>query len=352
MVGEAPLGQDRAAARDDAGHALGGHRDVAQQHAGVDGEVVHALLGLLDQRVAEDLPGEVLGLAVDLLQRLVDRHGADRHRAVAHDPLARLVDVLAGGQIHHRVAAPADRPGHLLDFLLDAGAERRVADVGVDLDEEVAADDHRLGFRVVDVGGDDGAAARHFVAHELGRDDLRDRRAEGFAGMLALQQFAQALALLVFADGDELHLRRDDAAAGVVHLRDIHAGPGAARPALQVEAHFRQLRIGLAFAAVGGAERRQLLAVAALLDPLLAQRGESLADVDLRRRVGVGAGAVVDADRRVLFRPHACRRVGLADLAHRHADVGPAARDVDLARMRQGLDSGFVHMGGRSDEFI
>ena len=40
---------------------LRGQRDVAQQHAGVHGEVVHALLGLLDQRVAVDLPGQVLG---------------------------------------------------------------------------------------------------------------------------------------------------------------------------------------------------------------------------------------------------------------------------------------------------
>ena len=38
-------------------------RDVAQQHAGVDGEVVDALLRLLDERVAEELPGQILGLA-------------------------------------------------------------------------------------------------------------------------------------------------------------------------------------------------------------------------------------------------------------------------------------------------
>jgi hypothetical protein len=31
VVREAPLGHDRAAARDDAGHALGGQRDVAQR---------------------------------------------------------------------------------------------------------------------------------------------------------------------------------------------------------------------------------------------------------------------------------------------------------------------------------
>ena len=36
VVREAPLRHDRAAARDDAGHALGRHRHVAQQHAGVD----------------------------------------------------------------------------------------------------------------------------------------------------------------------------------------------------------------------------------------------------------------------------------------------------------------------------
>jgi hypothetical protein len=40
---------------------LAGQRDEGQAHAGVDGEVVHALFGLFDQGVAEDLPGQVLG---------------------------------------------------------------------------------------------------------------------------------------------------------------------------------------------------------------------------------------------------------------------------------------------------
>ena len=53
---EAPLGHDRTAAADDAGDALGGERDVGQAHARVDGEVVHALLRLLDERVAIDFP--------------------------------------------------------------------------------------------------------------------------------------------------------------------------------------------------------------------------------------------------------------------------------------------------------
>ena len=59
---------------------FGRQRDVAKQHAGVHGEVVHPLLRLLDQGVAIDLPGQVLRHAADFLQRLVDRHRPDRDR--------------------------------------------------------------------------------------------------------------------------------------------------------------------------------------------------------------------------------------------------------------------------------
>ena len=52
-------------------YEVGGHRHVAKQYAGVDGEVVDALLGLFDQRVAEDFPGQLFRLAVYLLQRLI-----------------------------------------------------------------------------------------------------------------------------------------------------------------------------------------------------------------------------------------------------------------------------------------
>jgi len=45
-----------AAARDDAGGALRRQRNVRQAHARVDGEVVNALLGLFDERVAIDFP--------------------------------------------------------------------------------------------------------------------------------------------------------------------------------------------------------------------------------------------------------------------------------------------------------
>ena len=106
VMREAPFGHDAAAARDDARHAVGRERHKTQQHAGVDGEIVHALLGLFDEGVAEQFPREVFRAAVDLFQRLVNRHGADGHGRVAQNPFPRGVNILAGGQIHDGVRTP------------------------------------------------------------------------------------------------------------------------------------------------------------------------------------------------------------------------------------------------------
>ena len=62
----------------------------------MDGEVVDALLALLDKRITEDLPIELHWIAAHLLQRLIDWHRADGHRAVTDDPFARVVDIAAG----------------------------------------------------------------------------------------------------------------------------------------------------------------------------------------------------------------------------------------------------------------
>jgi hypothetical protein len=109
------------------------------------------------------------------------------------------VDVLAGGQVHHGIGAPERRPAQLVDFLGDRRRHGGVADVGVDLHEEVAADDHRLELEVIDVRGNDGATSGHFIPHEIGRQPL--------------------------ANGDEVHLGRDLAFARVGQLRHRVAAP-------------------------------------------------------------------------------------------------------------------------------
>ena len=103
---------------------------------------------------------------------------------------------------------------------------RGVADIGVDLDQEVAADDHRLELGVVDVGRDDGAAAGDLGAHELRasrmpgsrRRSSRRRRCRSSASASACGA-AQVLAV-----GDVDHLLGDDPGAGELVLRHGLAG--------------------------------------------------------------------------------------------------------------------------------
>ncbi len=127
-----PLRQDRAAAADDAGDALGDQRQVLDQHAGVDGHVVDALLGLLFDDFEHDVGVEVFN-ALHARDRLVDRHRADGHRRVPQDGFANLVNAAAGREVHHRVGAVVHRGVQLLQLFVDIAGDRRIADVGVDL---------------------------------------------------------------------------------------------------------------------------------------------------------------------------------------------------------------------------
>ncbi len=349
MPRQAPLRHDGATTRNDAGDAVGGERHVGQPHAGVDGEIVDALFALLDQRVLVAFPVELDRIAVDLLQRLINGNGADRHRRIAQDPFARVVDVAAGGEVHHRVGAPADRPHHLLDFLFDRGGDRRVADIGVDLGEEVAADDHRLELGVVDIGRNDGAAARDLAAHEFRRDEQRHRGAKALAvvmcGLGAVQLF---LAAEVLALGDVDHFLGDDAGLGPLVLGDRLAVQRAPR-FRRVGEIARQMLAG-DVAVVDRLDRPAvvLLDAAAFFHPLDAGAGEALLHVDRHVRIGIDAGGVVDRQRRL-----AARRIE-RDLAHRHAQFRRSVRPrVDLARggQRTGRDFRRGQVGG-CDGFV
>src|SRR6185503_8489973 len=172
VMGQAPLRHDRSTTTHDPRRPARRQRNVRKSHAGVNRKVINTLLRLLDQRVAKNLPRKLLGFAADFFKRLVNRHGADRYRRVANYPFARRMNVLTGGEIHHRIRTTVNGPTHLVDFLFDRRRDRRVSDVRINLNEKVAPDDHRLGFRMVDVRRDDGATTRDFITYEF-RSDVR-----------------------------------------------------------------------------------------------------------------------------------------------------------------------------------
>src|SRR5512146_539531 len=123
-MSQTPLRHDRAPARNNSGQPLCRHWNVGEPYTSMNGEVVDTLLSLFDQGVTKNFPREIFRLAINLLQRLINRNGADGNGAVADYPLTGFMNIFASGEIHYRVSSPADGPGHFLDFLLDARTKR------------------------------------------------------------------------------------------------------------------------------------------------------------------------------------------------------------------------------------
>jgi hypothetical protein len=97
LVEAHPLRHDGAAAADDAGDAVAHQRQKFAQHAGVDGHVIDALLGLLFDHFEHHRWRSGLR-AAHARDRLVNRHGADGH--------GRGVD---DGFANHGMSPPVER---------------------------------------------------------------------------------------------------------------------------------------------------------------------------------------------------------------------------------------------------
>src|SRR5690554_3569165 len=161
------------------------------------------------------------------------------------------------------------------------------------------------------------------LPEEITPEFVRDEVADVLVAEDALDLIgAKRLPTLILADGDKFHLRGDDPLAGVVQLGDVLSLLRAPRRAGQVEAKPGQGRIVGATPAVVGGGAVEPFRIAALLDPGPAQLGQAPTQVDLGLGVAIGAGGVVDQQRRVLLvgTGGLCRRE--RDLAEGHADIG------------------------------
>ena len=206
-VGRHPLGHQRPAAADNAGQPLLGKRHVLSQQRAVDGHVVDALPGLLLDDVQE-VPRLHVEDVVELLDHLVDRHGAHRNGDRIEDPAADGVDLVARREVHHRVGPVTDCRADLFELAIRVAHQRRVSQVGVDLGPpgDADAERHEAVFQMCPVGGDDHASPGDFVSDRF--------RGEPFAL------------------GDGFHLGRDRTGDGLLelgcHKRALRRRKGAA----------------------------------------------------------------------------------------------------------------------------
>ena len=126
---------------------------------------------------------------------------------------------------------------------------------------------------MVDVVGDDGAAAGDLVADELRRDVVGDARAEALAVADVVKRH---FAAEIFTGGDVLHLGRYDAAPGIVHLADVPARLRAQRTADDIgEGLDAAGAVGAELAVVLGPRRAGVVGfdIATADDPVAAELG-------------------------------------------------------------------------------
>ena len=258
MMLQTPFGHDRTATRNDARHTIRRQRHKTQQHTGMNRHVIHALLALFDHRVAEQFPAELGRIILHLFERLIHWHSANRHGGVAQNPFTSGVNVVAGRQIHHSVGTPLGGPRELLHLLVNRRSDRRIAHIGVELGEELRADDHGFSFGMVDIARHDRTPCGQFAAYQF------------HAAMLAFRHIA--------------HFRRDDIVARVPHLRHrmilgLHRLMLATTPFLGSLATFDgALTIVLEIAST----TLILLDVAAVTDPVETQRSQALLRIAFR----------------------------------------------------------------------
>jgi hypothetical protein len=118
VVVQHPPGQNAAATRDDAGNAIAHQGQVFNQNPGVDGHVVHPLLGVLFDDVQKVVGGQLFDVAVDTLQSLVHRHRTNGDGRILNDGGADFIQITApGGQDPSGCLPRTSPPGSALPLL-------------------------------------------------------------------------------------------------------------------------------------------------------------------------------------------------------------------------------------------
>ena len=144
----------------------------------MDGEVVHALLALLDESIAVEFPGKVFHPSVYFFQCLVDGHGAHGDGTVADNPFACFVYV---GSVERSMSVS---PPHLqLQSAFSTSSSMRrcggITDIGVNLHQEVAPIIIGSALRVIYICRQERTSGGQFLADELGRDMRVDAQFPG-----------------------------------------------------------------------------------------------------------------------------------------------------------------------------
>ena len=87
-----PLRQNCATAADNSSDAFGNHRQILDQHTGVNGHIIHTLLSLLFNHFKHHAGGKVFN-PLHSRNSFINWHSADRYRRMPQNGLTNFVNV-------------------------------------------------------------------------------------------------------------------------------------------------------------------------------------------------------------------------------------------------------------------
>ena len=301
-------------AADDADEAVLHVLEVGATHAGVDGEVVDALLGLMMQRGFDRRPIEVVDLLAD--DHRVDRDGADGDGGVLDDGLAASVEVAA---VERSITVSAPHFSAHLSFSTSSSVPDETGDA------PMLALTLVLLARPMAIGSS--LCFRWLMLAGMTRRAGGDLVADGDRGVAAVGA-GKRTPKCGSRSADALHLRRDDAEAGELELRD----------------RLERLGIGDAEAlALGGVELDALVVLVDAAGAGLGALGAVVGGGDLGvGDVGVGAGDAAfpreRSARRIQspFAARSLRRCVASQLSHTPTSGRKSHRGLDAGRGHAG----------------
>ena len=111
-----------------------------------------------------------------------------------------------------------------------------------------------------------------------------------------------------------------------------------------------EFRIGRTLAAELRRQAAQDFGIATLFDPARAQRREAGDEIDAHGRIRVRTGRVVNGDRLIFLGAEGERGIAQRYFAHGHAQIRPAAVDIDFLRSGNRARDAFGKLFGLADE--
>ncbi len=147
----------------------------------MDREVIHTLLGLFQRGVAEDAVRSSASTIPFTFSSAVDRHCYRSAPGCYAIHSLGFVNIATSGKIHHGIHSLARGPYQFFHFFFDGRSDRQLPILALTF-TKLHWRNHRLRFRMINVGRDNRTSGSNFITDKFRSDIFRQTCAKAHSG--------------------------------------------------------------------------------------------------------------------------------------------------------------------------